>query len=419
MPTIVQASTETVLYSFAGGESASNVQAGLIQDGSGVLYGTSYGGGRDRAGTIFSLTPPSSGGTAWTARLLHQFDGAGGQGPSSPLLAGEAGELFGTTPLGGRDAYGTVFKLAPPPAGKTAWTETVLYSFKGGADGAWPIGGLIKDKAGALYGTTQGGGSAGAFGAGTVFKLTPPVAGKMAWTESILHSFTDNPGTDGEYPSSAGLIMLAGGGLVGASQGGTGNGIVFKLNPAGADKTPWNESIIYSFKGGVDGSGPGSLFSDRNGVLYGATAGGGTTYICSAGTSTAGCGTAFKLTPPGAGGGSWTETVLYRFKGGSDGAWPALGFVAKDGSAIYGTTTIGGISGRCQSFSGTSCGTVFKLSRAAASSASWHESVLHRFDDADGAYPVAGLVVDRNGALYGATSAGGASDAGTVFKVIP
>jgi uncharacterized repeat protein (TIGR03803 family) len=152
---------ETVLYSFTGSPDGASPDAGLIRDSAGNFYSTtSGGGGAFGKGTVFKLD------TTGNETVLHSFTGTGGDGalPSAGLIRDTVGNLYGTTTSGGASDYGTVFKL------DTSGNETVLYSFTGGADGATPTAGLIRDSAGNLYGTTFGG---GAFGYGTVFKLTP------------------------------------------------------------------------------------------------------------------------------------------------------------------------------------------------------------------------------------------------------
>jgi uncharacterized repeat protein (TIGR03803 family) len=174
------APVETVLYRFTGGSDGSDPRGGLIADKEGALYGTTRKGrngiscGGD-CGTVFKLTPPAEGQTAWTETVLYRFTGGSdGREPFAGLIAGQQGALYGTTIRGGTgnggSGFGTVFKLTPPAKGQTAWKETVLYRFTGGSDGSEPIAGLIADKEGALYGTTEVGG--GNNNNGTVFKLT-------------------------------------------------------------------------------------------------------------------------------------------------------------------------------------------------------------------------------------------------------
>ena len=127
--------------------------AGLIADNEGALYGTTTIGGGG-AGTVFKLTPPAKGQTAWTETVLYRFTGSDGGSPYAGLIADDSSALYGTTIFGGISNSGVVFKLTPPAKGQTAWKETVLYNFKGGSDGSYPTAGLIADEQGALYGTT-------------------------------------------------------------------------------------------------------------------------------------------------------------------------------------------------------------------------------------------------------------------------
>jgi len=188
--------SESVLYSFAGGSDGLEPVAGLIVDQNGVLYGTTrYGGGSGcvqnaGCGTVFSLTPPAIAGAVWTEAVLYSFlGGAEGASPMAGLLAGKSGVLYGTTESCGAPNAGTVFELTPPATPGGAWTEDVLYSFSGGIDGSQPVAGLIAES-GTLYGTTEVG---GASGLGIVFALTPPAIAGGLWTESVLYSFAGAP----------------------------------------------------------------------------------------------------------------------------------------------------------------------------------------------------------------------------------
>jgi uncharacterized repeat protein (TIGR03803 family) len=279
-----------VLYSFKGHPDAGGPSASLIADKEGAFYGTAGGGSRgcpDRfgnsqgCGTVFKLTPPARGQTAWTESVLYNFKGGASDGVGPTGVIADKGALYGTTVYGGSDVntigVGTVFKLTPPAKGQTAWTETVLYSFKGGtSDGANP-GGLIIDNEGALYGPTYyGGSSVNTIGNGTVFKLTLPAKGQTAWTETVLYSFKGGP-SDGGNPS-AGLITDKDGALYGPTVlGGTsGFGTVFKLTPAGKGRTAWTESVLYSFGGDAsDGRLPQAGLVGNEGTLYGTTNSGG------------------------------------------------------------------------------------------------------------------------------------------------
>jgi hypothetical protein len=183
--------TLTTLWSFSGGsDGATPTTAALIADRTGALYGTTSTGGVaspacvfGTCGVVFKLTPPARGQTAWTETVLYAFSGGSDGGfPTAGLIADGKGSLYGTAILGGVNAptcfggCGVVFKLAPPAAGQTSWTETVLWSFLGSnGDGDLPAAGLLADENGALYGTTQFGGTlnaCGGFGCGVVFQLT-------------------------------------------------------------------------------------------------------------------------------------------------------------------------------------------------------------------------------------------------------
>jgi uncharacterized repeat protein (TIGR03803 family) len=308
---------------------------------------------------------------AQTYKVLYTFQGAAsgdGSGPQAGLVRDSSGNLYGTTTLGGGLNRGTVFKV------EISGHTSVLHYFRG-RDGAEPLAGLIRDPAGNLYGTTWSG---GASGFGTVFKVRKTGKGV------VLYAFKGGA-TDGRGPL-AGLVRDASGNLYGTTfGGGTSNlGVVFRLDPIRT------ETVRYSFLGGTDGWGPeAGLVRDSAGNLYGTTGGGG---------ASGGYGTVFKLDPSG------IETVLYAFAGGMDGINPQAGVVRDAWGNLYGTTSAGGDL-TCN------CGTVFKLDTAGT------ETVLYRFTGTDGSVPVAGVVRDAKGNLYGTTSRGGAFGYGTVFKL--
>jgi uncharacterized repeat protein (TIGR03803 family) len=251
-------------------------QASLIFDSSGALYGTTAGGGTN--GTVFKLAPPVPPATKWTETVLYFFaGGSDGSDPVASLIFNSNGELFGTTQLGGGAANsGTVFKLKPPVPPATTWTEKVLYSFQGGSDGALPMAGLIFNSNGDLFGTTQlGGGSANS---GTVFKLKPTVPPATTWTEKVLYSFKG--GSDGAQPF-AGLIFDSSGAPYGTTGFGGGlpvpdAGTVFKLKPPVPPATNWTETVLKRFPGGFGLHEPrAGLIFDSKGALYGTTYEGG------------------------------------------------------------------------------------------------------------------------------------------------
>ncbi len=309
--------TLTTLYSFRAGDDAKYPYAELLPDATGALYGTTYFGGKRGFGAVFKLTPSGGG---YSESILYSFQGTNdGVFPYAGLIADNSGTLYGTASRGGgakgcSSGCGIVFKLTPSGSG---YLESILYSFQGGSDGADPFGRLIADTNGNLYGTTSAGGI-GSPGNGTVFELTPSGSGYL---ESVLYKFAG--GADGSQPC-AGLIADASGNLYGTTiAGGAGNGTVFEL-------TGSTEKVLYSFKGG-DGATPyaGLLANTATGAFYGTTYAGGAY----------GKGTIFELTPSGSG---YAESVLYSFKGGTDGAQPAGAPIADLSGTLYGTTQVGG-----------------------------------------------------------------------------
>ena len=406
------APVETVLHFFTGNGDVSP-DAGLIADSDGNFFGTTSGDGQD-LGAVFKLSLPATAGGAWTETVLHAFTGGSdGGSPQAGLIADSEGNLYGTTAYGGASRYGgTVFELTPPATAGGAWTETVLYAFTGGSDGGTPVAGVIADSKGNIYGTASVGGSLslckprwpwhGVAGCGTVFKLSPPATAGGAWTETVLYAFTG--GSDGATPY-AGVIADSKGNLYGTTNaGGASNaGTVFELTPPATAGGAWTETLLHTFMGGSNGGLPqAGVIADSKGNLYGTTAYGGASNA----------GTVFELTPPATAGGAWTETLLHAFTGGRDGGFPQAGLIADSKGNLYGTTAYGGAS---------KIGTVFKLSPPATAGGAWTETVLSSFNYSDGANPVASLIVDSEGILYGTTSGGGVScpyvGCGTVFEL--
>ena len=376
--TFCSAQTATILHTFQGRPDGSTPKAQLVADSDGNLYGTTAAGGSSGYGTVYEL--PAGGGE----KALYSFTGAAdGAYPGGSLLRDSAGNLYGTTWSGGRakgncaflNGCGVVFKLNPEGQ------ETVLYSFAGGTDGAAPVAGLIGDVKGTLYGTTYYGGkltgACASYGCGVIFKLD------SAGTETILHRFRGLP--DGQSPLGS-LVRDAAGNLYGTtayggvrcSLGLAGCGVVYKVDSKA------HETVLYSFSGGADGGFPylGSLIFDPQGNLYGTTSNGGASAygtvfkLDSAGKQavlysftgavdggapfagvirdpqgnlygtairggtfggscgTAGCGTVFKITPAG------TETVLYSFDDAS-GSQPISELLFYN-DLLYGTASSGG-----------------------------------------------------------------------------
>jgi hypothetical protein len=314
--------------------------------------------------------------------------------------------------------------------------DQVLHVFQGGSnDGILPVGGVVFDANGNLYGATTYGGNGGTLciggSCGTVYQLVRPAKSGDAWTENILYNFTGvGVHQDGELPNG-GLVTDAAANLYGVTAyGGTGGcillgglagcGTVFELTPPSHPGGSWTKTTIYSFQGGADGYLPnGNLTFDKAGNLYGATTYGGGFGSCNPGFYQY-CGTIFELSPPSKPGGVWTEKVVYSFKSGTDGANPHGNLVFDKQGALYGTTWVGG-NQICQPAGGVGCGTVFKLQPVVTRPAeAWIESVLYRFiGELDGGGPNAGLVIDEKGRLYGTTPGGGYDEAGTVFALSP
>lgn len=221
--------TEYQLYTF-GYPQGEKPEAGVVSEG-GSLLGTTYSAGGGGAGTVYELTPPATHGGTWTETTIHTFMGPDGANPAAPLTVGPGGALYGTTTEGGSATCGcgAVFQLTPPSTTGGAWTESAIYSFTGtDGDGSTPQASVVVGENGALYGTTQYGGSANL---GTVFMLTPPSVTGGAWTETVLHSFTGQNG-DGATPLAA-LTLSSTGVLYGTtSEGGTaGKGTAFAVAP--------------------------------------------------------------------------------------------------------------------------------------------------------------------------------------------
>lgn len=436
---------EETIYAFPGsGVNGCYPNGTLLRDAAGALYGTTLACGGSIAGsdgTLFKLTPPAPGHTNWTFSRVVRFGSLSGKNPNADLVMDGGGALYGTTLGGGANDQGIVFKLTPPAAGMTLWTETTLHAFDyypeyNILDGQGPGAGVIRDASGALYGTTTSGGSAtNLTGFGIVFKLTPPAPGAANWTETILYRFKG--GADGDAPHEA-LTLGAEGALYGTTRGGgTGTcpdpfegtvdrcGTVFKLTPPAAGQTLWTKATLHIFTGGTDGGSPrAKLLLDASGALYGTTTLGGTGQ-CKLDPyygPVIGCGTVFELTPPAAGRTTWTESVLYDFKGAPDGAYPEGGLSADGSGSLYGTAWQGG-SGGCPDGNGlvAGCGVVFKLAPPSAGQTTWTRTLLYSFksSSADGVHPVGGLVPGA-GHLFGTTLYGPINtELGAVFETTP
>jgi uncharacterized repeat protein (TIGR03803 family) len=427
---------ETILHSFGGPGDGAGPRTPLIFDSAGSLYGTTENG------RIFELTPMIDG--SWAETILYSSD----YNPLSGIAFDSQGDLLGTSPYGGDPncrvngySCGFVFELTPSASG--SWSETNLHNFTGGEDGAAPSGGVTLDPAGNLFGTASAGGDkrcGNRTGCGVAYELTPLASG--GWSETIVYRFHYAPGI---YAPSSSLLRDTAGNFYGTSStGGSGNvGGVFELSPSGdgpytgqllksfqfgregldpnstllldsqgtfygaayrgghgfggifqlttANGQP-EESLIYGFAGGLDGSGPqGELTMDAAGNLYGTTQQGGGGIDCELV-----CGVVFKLQPNS--NGRWTETVLYRFT--QEGEGKPLGTVVLDASGnLYGLTN----SVRCR----VNCGTLYQLTPTEFGE--WLKQDILVFDYTEG-HPGGGLAIDGEGNLYGAVG-------GQVFKL--
>ena len=320
---------------------------------------------------------------AQTLTILHSFVGGTGDGaePSTGVVLDSQGNVYGATWAGGnRGGDGTVYEVTPEGV------ETVLHSFSSGAY-AYPNS-LVSNGEGDLYGLTSGSGSCEPI-YGAAFEIDE------AGAERTIFNFS----RAGLCNPNAGLVMDPQGNLYGTVEDS-----VFKLTPSKKGKQD-TLTILYAFPSCADGCVPrGNLVFDAQGNLYGTTVNGGSGTKCEQGP---GCGVVFRLTPDG------SETVLYSFTGGTDGAYPWGGVILDGQGNLYGTTTAGGDLS-CYFSNGYGCGTVFKIAPDGS------ETVLYSFtDEADGAYPHAGVIQDARGNLYGTAPSGGDSDprSGTVFEL--
>lgn len=363
---------EIVLYNFAGGSDGVYPESSLTFDSAGNLYGTTNLGGPSGYGTVYELSPNGSGG--WNKTVLYSFTGtADGAYPTSNVVFDSAGNLYGKAYGGGANGYGVVFELSLVGGN---WTEAVLYNFASDSGNEAYPGNLIMDPAGNFYGKISAG----------VFELSPSGGG---WTERVIY----NTAACCMY---AGLTMDAAGNIFGATWS-----TVFELSPNG--NGGWNPTVLHIFTG-ADHDGLwawGTPVSGPAGNVYGTTCLGGAYND----------GTVYKLHPitEGKNKGEWTESILHSFKSGQDGACPMSGLVRDAAGNIYGITTGGGYYGD---------GTVFELA-APVGKSGYKERVLWSFDGADGLQPYSSLILDGAGNLYGTGMQGGVNTRGVVFEVIP
>lgn len=397
--TVCWAGTYTVLYTFTGGFGGGQPNGSLISDTAGNLYGTTFSGGTINSncasgcGVVFQLIKGSNG--KWTEKVLHSFPGGtGGNQPATGLAMDSLGNLYGTTEFGGNTACaggcGTVFELIPGSNGR--WTWKGLHNFTGSTGGASPLGRLILDASGNVYGTTYSGNNCSA-ACGTVFELIHNANG--TWTYKGIYQFSHIQ--NGSNPA-AGLTFDSLGNLYGTTEFGgvfdcasrTTCGTVFELMPG--LNGHWTFQQLFAFTN-LTGAYPTSeLIFDSSGNLY------GTTSIGGLGSGSNLPGNVFELMPPPSG--PWTQQILSSQRAAQTLIFDTLG-------DLFGVATGGG--------KGNATGLLFELSPGGG----WTGSVLHTFNAPGGDFPTGALIFDMSGNLYGTTSAGGAQSQGVAFEYAP
>jgi uncharacterized repeat protein (TIGR03803 family) len=292
--------TETVLWSFGASASDGSIPIGVVMGRDGVLYGTTSNGGQSSCGTVFSLTPPSTPGGAWTEAIIWTFPACGGVLYQSGLAADSKGTLYGTDFYGGPRRRGDVYSLNPPASPGGAWRHTELWVSRDEASGENPQAGVVIGPDGVLYATAFYGGSGRS---GVVFSLTPPTAPGAGWTQTVLYNFPEGTGwhptalalgTDGVLYGTTYLLEPT------SKQGGT----IFSLTPPAAQGDPWTETTLWQFPtirriGGTSDAPYGPLLiQPQTGALFGAT-GNGYSF-----------GVLFEVVPPSSIGSGWNEQTL-------------------------------------------------------------------------------------------------------------
>src|SRR6266496_922883 len=380
------ATTTEVIFSFEE-EEGEYADTDLETDNAGNIYGTTVLGGDFGSCTVFQLSPTPNG---WEHTVLYSFTGGvdGGE-PYKGVTIDRRGNLYGTAVTGGSGSCeggcGVVYKLTNSNG---TWNQRVIYAFTGGDDGSGPGARVTVDRSGNVYGMTPTGGT---YGVGTIYKIHPHAG---SWEFQVIHTFT---GGDDGATGSAGRMLLQHGRLFGAATVGGlyGSGVVFELKPTAVGE--WDSRTLYSFHGQPDGSFPyGALFRAPSGKWYGTTYYGGEN----------GIGAVYELSPRQTG--EWNERVIYSFQTGSDGNSPISNLVPDAAGNLYGTTSEGGLGS----------GTIFKLSPTGGGQ--WTESVVHAFTGPpDGSSSYNGMVVDPFGNFYGATVHGGDNNDGCVYQFTP
>ena len=381
-----------LLHGFGAAGDGAGPVGQLVSDPNGNLYGATLTGGANTDGIVYELSPGANG--QWTETILYSFAGGAGDGAwPTGVIRDEHGNLYGLTTIGGTNNLGTAFELIPEGSGE--WREAILYNFcslPSCADGAEPLFPPTLGPGGVLYGT-----------AGNAFELTPGIP----WTENILYTFWSQPNcADGTDPTGS-LTLDEKGNLYGASGGApsrcslVGCGQVFSLHPQANGQ--WKEVVLYIFPGGAGGNGPSDVtLHDHH--IFGPTGAGGSPDCFG------GCGTVFELSRSFANTGL-SEQVLHDFAGnGEQGVAPIGGIIFDPAGNLFGVTSGGGSSG-------CGCGVVYGMKPK--SDGKWAFGVLHAFVGTDGISPAYGLTLDSGGNLYGTTGGGGPDEGGVVFELSP
>ncbi|MGO8793239.1 MAG: choice-of-anchor tandem repeat GloVer-containing protein [Candidatus Sulfotelmatobacter sp.] len=324
---------------------------------------------------LASLPQPA---VSQTYTVIHNFTGANDDGanPYAGPTLNSSGDLYGTTYTGGAFGAGSVYELSPSGS---EWNYSTLYSFFGESDGDGPAFGALALYHGALFGTTEGGGYLG-----VAFKVGMT---ETAWHEAVMHSF--GLGTDGNEPIG-GVVFDQAGNFYGTTLlgGAYGNGTVYEVTPSGVER------VLYSFTGRQGAVNPAAAVAlDADGNIYGTTSFGGAY----------GVGAIYELSPSGS---TYSEKVLYSFEGRKDGQNPLGGLILDTAGNLYGGTFDGGIKGG---------GIVYELSH---SGGSWSFTPLYSFSGGYGG-PYNKLTFDAKGNLYGTTMGEGANGFGQVFRLTP
>jgi uncharacterized repeat protein (TIGR03803 family) len=335
------------------------------------------------AAIVLSVTLLFTASTAQTFKVFYTFNFTDGSSPNGDLIRDSAGNFYGTTQFGGSSNRGLVYKL------NSTGHQTILYIFTGGSDGGTPIGRLLRDSSGNLYGITSLGGDP-TCACGTVFKLAKNGSLKT------LHKFKGGKdGAQNQGQSELGLVMINGdlygsasfGGVSGCD-GSLGCGVLFKVTQSG------KETVLHRFTGQADGAFPQDLTSDQAGNIYGATGG---SYM------QGNAGTLFKLDSTG------KLTTLYTFPGGAAGNAPRWHLLRSATGVFSGVTQFGGDTTNC-AISSAGCGVVFTVNASAK------ERVLHTFGkQASGGEEPSGGLLDVSGDYYGATLYGGTVNSACTF----